>query len=1114
VRRLDAVLLALAGLLVLALAVAGARVAERYQQGGAWRAELGRGKLTALEPAMKAQLDSLSDNLVFTYYVSARRHMPSAMKRVERDVTDLLGALRAAAPGRVDVHIVDPETDPEQKSYASNRRITPFRVRDVAHDAYSERLVWSTLSMGYGTHAEVVVNGITPARLPRLQATLLEHLRRMDAGSVRPRVALAAPDGFGELEGALAELGDVARVDLDGGAPFPADADLVFWMRPAHVEPARLREIERALARGRSVVVAGSLLTVPADGITVDASGERRVRVERSEGAADLAALLAHFGLRAEPTLVLDAFAESLLDGEREVPAPFLLRCIAPNQNFVTWRNQPNGTLLFHAPTPLELDSEVLAELGMEARVHATTSDDTWQEPPPFDALGRPFSALERAHGAAASKLPLMVSLQPNDPWRGRLIALGASTPFEDGSYSRAGTAHWRLVRTLFDELGTQERLVAAATADAGAPAPAPELTGAARALWRGAVIALVPLLLLSFAVARGVVRRGSNGAGGTGGVASRQAGVWPRAVLALVVAAGIARVAAWPRLRVDATADGVNSLSAESRAVARRAGEIGAIEVEFVFSAEAKLPPAMRARLGRVRGALADFARAGADLALSSVDVGGLDDTARSALEQSGIEPVRVTTRDDEVTTVRTIYSALRLARGERVEILPFPDAASFEALEFRLAFALWRLETGRAVKIAFAADAERRSAAQDYDMQQAGLFAPKGNDPFSLARTLLERLDFDVENVTPRQFVATRETKIPADADLVVWMQPRRSIDAMMEETVRYLHGGGNVLIAAEHFKINSRQYRGRAFQMSYWPEPKNPDIEQIYLPEIGVDFVRDVLFDDLYFETWTDTEVFGRSGKSDFERQLSARPFQIRVAASNFAPDHPITRNLGDQAFLFGNRIVLDEAKLAALGLRATVLMTTTERAWTFPWKGGFLEEDPNGKPPPSEHIGGPPPDPDGQPAYLGKLPLAVLVEGGFPKPEKALRVVMGAEPGAAEADPLAGYPPSAPGKLMLIGCSSAFRDERLSLPDFRGDRLLLNSVACLALPPELAAIATRHPTVRGFGYVEPDEKLEWRSIVVAAPPLAILLLGGVVLVVRRRGPRRSPERGAAA
>jgi hypothetical protein len=122
-------------------------------------------------------------------------------------------------------------------------------------------------------------------------------------------------------------------------------------------------------------------------------------------------------------------------------------------------------------------------------------------------------------------------------------------------------------------------------------------------------------------------------------------------------------------------------------------------------------------------------------------------------------------------------------------------------------------------------------------------------------------------------------------------------------------------------------------------------------------------------------------------------------------------------------------------------------------------------------------------------------------------------MGADPGEADAESLAAYPPSAPGKLMLIGCSSAFQDERLGLAEFRADHLLLNSVADLALPEELAAIATRHPTVRGFGFVEPDVKIEWRSIVVAAPPLAILLLGGIVLAARRR-PRRVLEQGAAA
>ena len=51
-------------------------------------------------------------------------------------------------------------------------------------------------------------------------------------------------------------------------------------------------------------------------------------------------------------------------------------------------------------------------------------------------------------------------------------------------------------------------------------------------------------------------------------------------------------------------------------------------------------------------------------------------------------IAPRSVTSRRDEVTTVRTIYSALRLSRGERVEVLPLTDLEAFETLEFRLAF------------------------------------------------------------------------------------------------------------------------------------------------------------------------------------------------------------------------------------------------------------------------------------------------------------------------------------------------------------------------------------------------------------------------------------------
>jgi hypothetical protein len=363
------------------------------------------------------------------------------------------------------------------------------------------------------------------------------------------------------------------------------------------------------------------------------------------------------------------------------------------------------------------------------------------------------------------------------------------------------------------------------------------------------------------------------------------------------------------------------------------------------------------------------------------------------------------------------------------------------------------------------------------------------------------LFRLDFDVVNVTPRQFVATRATDVPDDADLLVWLQPRRSISGMLAETVRYLHGGGKVLIAAQHFKMLSRQYRGREFQMSYWPRPQTPDLDQLYLPEVGVELVREVLFDELFTEELVDTEVIGRRGGRDYERQLSTRPFQVRVPAADFAA-HPVTANLGDQAFPCAAAIRLDAARLAALGLKATVLMTTSGKSWTFPWKGGFLEEGAENV---GEHLDGPPRNAAGAPEYAGKLPLAVLVEGSFPKPARSFELVQGAEPAPATEADLAGYPEPAPGRLLLIGNSAAFQDERLHAPSFRSDHLLLNAVAELALPSELAAIARRRPVLRGFGFVEPRTRLVWRSIVLGAPPLALLGLAALLGLLRRAGRR---------
>src|SRR6185503_17176335 len=159
----------------------------------------------------------------------------------------------------------------------------------------------------------------------------------------------------------------------------------------------------------------------------------------------------------------------------------------------------------------------------------------------------------------------------------------------------------------------------------------------------------------------------------------------------------------------------------------------------------------------------------------------------------------------------------ALRLARGGREVVLAFPSARAFERTEFRLAFALERLGGRAAPKVAFASDVPRLSAAEAYEYQKQGLFAPSGTDVFALARASLARNDLEVEHVNPRAPV------MPEKSDVLVWLQPRRSIEPMMDVAIRHLVGGGKVVIAAQHFKLLSQQFRGAdAFAPKLWPQP----------------------------------------------------------------------------------------------------------------------------------------------------------------------------------------------------------------------------------------------------------------------------------------------------
>ena len=98
------------------------------------RVELAENRQTDLTAADRQRLAELDRDVTLTYWVSGRERMPSSMRQVERGVLDLLEALEDAAQqsdstARVSWRHADPESKEELQTFASQRGISPMRVR-------------------------------------------------------------------------------------------------------------------------------------------------------------------------------------------------------------------------------------------------------------------------------------------------------------------------------------------------------------------------------------------------------------------------------------------------------------------------------------------------------------------------------------------------------------------------------------------------------------------------------------------------------------------------------------------------------------------------------------------------------------------------------------------------------------------------------------------------------------------------------------------------------------------------------------------------------------------------------------------------------------------------
>ncbi len=1010
-------------------------------------------KFVGLDARTKALLKSLDGEVLATFCVSSREKLPSSERRLERDVRELLERMQAESRGRFVAQVLDPDLHPELGDWFTRQGVAPFALREVRSDSFAERSVHASLVLDYGAHGKHVLRGLSSAHVDDLELLIDQHLNEL-AHPSRPKIAIANGQNAHAFAALLAENADVVSVDFEHGAPLAEPCEFFVWLDPEHVDAAEIAELERFLAHGSSVIIAGSRWNATSD---VAAKS-----VTFTPNARAFAQVAAEFGVEVDDELVLDLGPrERVAYGFPEHAAA--VRSIAPDQDFRWLASQPNGSLFFLAPSALELDPAKQVERGYVPHVLASSGAKCVRRAAPSGAT--PESALDTSaasDGAPLGRESLAVLLAPKDPWSGSLCFFGSSSPFRDGFFERSEFAHANLARSLALSLASSER-TALVRAHRRTFDPLPELAPFARLAWRAFVVALVPALLFGFALLRGALSPGWFARLG----ASREL-AFAFVLVLLLGASGwiVSSVPDW--LRVDATQDRRHALAPATRAIAERMrGET--ISVELLASQS--LPPTQAATLERARVLFADLSRVAPNLSVRRRVADDLSNDERAEFARDGIAARAVESRDESALSLRSVVLGARLSCGDKREGVDLSSSDAENVLEFRIACALERLGGAKRPRVAVAADAPRLSPAEARELYEARhLFAPTENDVYGAAGDLLAENGFDVVRIDPARPI------VPDDIDLLVWLQPRRDTTPMLEQLVAHLRRGVNAIVAGEHYIVQARRLGKDRLELAHWPRPQFADLERGWFAAIGAPLAKEVLCDASSAAMDVGSELEARDPNSSNVRGLelasSTQPFQIRALPENFDAHSAITAGLSDQLLPYANRIALDREKLAANGLRATELIRTSPTTWSIDWKGGDLKSE-SLSPPATISLGG--------------SALAVLLEGSFPAldPKDASR--------AASA------------RLLMIGDSELFKSTRLEDSEYRGADLWLSSVAALALSDDHAAILARRATRRGFAPPSEDARLVWRSFAIFAGPAFALLFA---LLVRRIGARRVP------
>ncbi len=362
------------------------------------RFDLTEGKIYTVSPAARKVLEKLEVPIQVTYYVSSKDQLPTPMKNIARDVTDILSEFAALSP-KFSFKVVDPTKNPELVSKLKEKGIVPFAVQTIERDQVSVRQIYSALSIAYLDKREEIIPQIVPQSLSTLEYDIISRIYKLTL-SEPPVVALHTPspspnpfmprqDRFQMVRELLKGSGfEVKGTPITQNAGIPEDAKLLIILEPEKLNDRQLYEIDHFLRSGHPVIVAAQAYKY-----SYGPGPNGEIAATPLSQPLSINKLLKAYGVEIDDRMLMDQQSAVLaISSERQmglfvavvrtpVRFPMQIKILPPQMNQDLSVTSQLSALLYLWGSALKLDRSLWKKEGLKGEVLFTSSPMSWLMP-------------------------------------------------------------------------------------------------------------------------------------------------------------------------------------------------------------------------------------------------------------------------------------------------------------------------------------------------------------------------------------------------------------------------------------------------------------------------------------------------------------------------------------------------------------------------------------------------------------------------------------------------------------------------------------------------------------------------------------------------------------